>query len=206
MRLYATMYVNSVNFWEELIKMDTVADVRTRLILAGIVELEQHGLRDFSLRRVAQEAQVSCAAPYRHFRDKEELILAIIAYIRESWELLADNISSAFADSSEQRLLNLAVAALRFWLANGNLRSVLMSGQEELGEEKKREVNRFDAPILAAVRTLAAERGVNDSEELAFTVLALVYGTVTLVSCGSVGGSDGEALLRARLCEMIFAL
>ena len=41
---------------------------------------------------------------------------------------------------------------------------------------------------------------------LAFTVLALVYGTVTLVSCGSVGGSDGEALLRARLCEMIFAL
>ncbi|MBQ2794066.1 MAG: TetR/AcrR family transcriptional regulator [Clostridia bacterium] len=186
--------------------MDTVADVRTRLILAGIVELEQHGLRDFSLRRVAQEAQVSCAAPYRHFRDKEELILAIIAYIRESWELLADNISSAFADSSEQRLLNLAVAALRFWLANGNLRSVLMSGQEELGEEKRREVNRFDAPILAAVRTLAAERGVNDSEELAFTVLALVYGTVTLVSCGSVGGSDGEALLRARLCEMIFAL
>ncbi len=186
--------------------MEESRDVKTRLILAGILELEEHGLRDFSLRRVAQGAQVSCAAPYRHFRDKEELILAIIAYVRESWELLADNICAAFCESVEERVVNLTVAALRFWLANGNLRSVLMSGQDELGEEKRKEVNRFDAPIVAAVRNLAAERGVRDSEELAFTVLALVYGTVTLVSCGSVGNSDGEALLRARLSEMISAL
>ena len=180
-------------------------DVKTRLILAGIMELEQHGLRDFSLRRVAAGADVSCAAPYRHFRDKEELILAIIAYTRESWELLAENITAAFPSLGD-RVVNLSVAALRFWLANGNLRSVLMSGQDELGEEKRREVNRFDAPIIAAVRNLAAERGVTDSEELAFTVLALVYGTVTLVSCGSVGNSDGETLLRTRLLEMIFAI
>ena len=183
--------------------MDEKNDVKTRLILAGLLELEEHGLRDFSLRRVAQGAQVSCAAPYRHFRDKEELILSIIAYIRESWELLAENVNTAFANNTEDRVLNLAACALRFWLANGNLRSVLMSGQDELGEEKRREVNRFDAPILSAVRTLAHERGVYDSEALAFTVLALVYGTVTLVSCGSVSNSDGEVLLRQRLGEMI---
>ena len=185
--------------------MEENRDVKTRLILAGIMELEEHGLRDFSLRRVAAGADVSCAAPYRHFRDKEELILAIIAYIRESWELLAENITTAFSGLGD-RVVNLSVASLRFWLANGNLRSVLMSGQDELGEEKRREVNRFDAPIIAAVRNLAAERGVPDSEELAFTVLALVYGTVTLVSCGSVGNSDGEALLRTRLLEMISSL
>ena len=185
--------------------MEETRDVKTRLILAGIMELEEHGLRDFSLRRVAAGADVSCAAPYRHFRDKEELILAIIAYIRESWELLAENITTAFSGLGD-RVVNLSVASLRFWLANGNLRSVLMSGQDELGEEKRREVNRFDAPIIAAVRNLAAERGVPDSEELAFTVLALVYGTVTLVSCGSVGNSDGEALLRTRLLEMISSL
>lgn len=185
---------------------EVIKDVKTRLILAGIMELEEHGLRDFSLRRVAAGADVSCAAPYRHFRDKEELILAIIAYIRESWELLAENITTAFANNTTDRVVNLTVAALRFWLANGNLRSVLMSGQDELGEEKRREVNRFDAPIIAAVRNLAAERGVADSEELAFTVLALVYGTVTLVCCGSVGISDGESLLRKRLFEMISSI
>ncbi len=186
--------------------MEEMKDVKTRLILSGILELEEHGLRDFSLRRVAQGAEVSCAAPYRHFRDKEELVLAIIAYIRESWELLAESIASAFSQDTKGRVENLTVAAMRFWLANGNLRSVLMSGQDELGEEKRREVNRFDAPILAAVRSLAQERGVQDSEELAFTVLVLMYGTVTLVSCGSVGISDGEALLRKQLCEKISEL
>ena len=179
--------------------MEENMSVRDRLIRAGILELEQHGLRDFSLRRVAQVAEVSCAAPYRHFKDKEELILGIIAYIRESWELMAENINAAFPDKTEERVIHLAVASLRFWLANGNLRSVLMSGQDELGEEKRREVNRFDAPILAAVRTLAAECGIPDAEELAFTILALVYGTVTLVSCGSVSAADGEVLLKSRI-------
>ena len=37
--------------------------VRTRLLLAGLSEMEKHGEGDFSLRRVAKEAQVSCAAP-----------------------------------------------------------------------------------------------------------------------------------------------
>ena len=55
--------------------------VRTRLILAGITELEEHGLGDFSLRRAALAAQVSCAAPYRHFKDKDEYIREIITHV-----------------------------------------------------------------------------------------------------------------------------
>ncbi|MBO5879898.1 MAG: helix-turn-helix transcriptional regulator, partial [Clostridia bacterium] len=46
-------------------------NVKHRLILAGIRELEEYGITDFSLRRVAVSAQVSCAAPYRHFKSKE---------------------------------------------------------------------------------------------------------------------------------------
>ena len=47
----------------------TVDDVRSRLLFSGLKELERHGVSDFSLRRVAQDAGVSCAAPYRHFKD-----------------------------------------------------------------------------------------------------------------------------------------
>ena len=49
-------------------------NVRLRLILSGISELEEHGIADFSLRRAAMGAQVSCAASYRHFKSKEEYI------------------------------------------------------------------------------------------------------------------------------------
>jgi len=183
--------------------MENDNSVRARLIRAGIIELEEHGLRDFSLRRVAQGADVTCGAPYRHFKDKEELILAIISHLRESWELLAKNITEAHRDDTRGRVIGLSLAALRFWLANGNLRSVLMSGQDELDEAKRAEVNRFDAPVIAAVREHATKQGITDCEELAFTVLALIYGTVTLVICGSVSSTDGASRLVARLDGII---
>lgn len=183
--------------------MDNEKSVRARLIQAGIVELEEHGLRDFSLRRVAQGAEVSCAAPYRHFRDKEELILAIISYIRESWELLAAGIRAAHSEDTRATVLALALASLRFWLANGNLRSVLMSGEDELDAAKRAEVNRFDAPVVAAVREHAYSADIPDAEELAFTVLALIYGTVTLVSSGSVSAADGAARLGERVAALL---
>ena len=58
---------------------------RERLIQAGIQELEQNGPASFSLRRVAQACGVSCAAPYRHFKDKQSLLLAIAAEYNTLW-------------------------------------------------------------------------------------------------------------------------
>ncbi len=49
-------------------------DVKTRLLLAGLNELSEYGVRDFSLRRAAEAAGVSCAAPYRYFKGKEEYV------------------------------------------------------------------------------------------------------------------------------------
>ena len=53
------------------------ASVREQLITAGIAELEAHGIADFSLRRGANYCNISCAAPYKHFKSKEALIESI---------------------------------------------------------------------------------------------------------------------------------
>ena len=66
--------------------------VRERLIQAGITELYERGIKDFSLRRVALSAQVSCAAPYRHFKDKSDLISKIVEYIGSMRELFSKEI------------------------------------------------------------------------------------------------------------------
>ena len=58
---------------------------RERLIQAGIQELEQNGPASFSLRRVAQNCGVSCAAPYKHFKDKQALLLAIAEEYNTQW-------------------------------------------------------------------------------------------------------------------------
>ena len=52
-------------------------DLRAALIQAGLKLLGEGGVRSLSLRAAAQLAGVSHAAPYRHFRDKDQLVAAI---------------------------------------------------------------------------------------------------------------------------------
>ena len=51
--------------------------LRETLIEAGVTILEEEGIHALSLRKVAKRAEVSHAAPYRHFEDKSDLLAAI---------------------------------------------------------------------------------------------------------------------------------
>ncbi|HEX4199124.1 MAG TPA: TetR/AcrR family transcriptional regulator [Caulobacteraceae bacterium] len=52
-------------------------DLRRALLEAAQTVLEREGPGGLSLRAVAREAGVSPAAPYHHFKDKDELMLAV---------------------------------------------------------------------------------------------------------------------------------
>jgi AcrR family transcriptional regulator len=52
-------------------------DLRRALLDAAVAILEREGPVGLSLRAVAREAGVSPAAPYHHFKDKSELLLAV---------------------------------------------------------------------------------------------------------------------------------
>ena len=52
-------------------------DLKNALIKAGVGILSREGVAGLSLRKVAQKAGVSHAAPYAHFSDKQALIAAI---------------------------------------------------------------------------------------------------------------------------------
>lgn len=173
--------------------------VKNRLILSGLRELEERGIRDFSLRRVAVDAQVSCAAPYRHFKDKEELILAVISYVREGWSLLAGQICSVYSGDVAGRIVQLAASAVRFWIANGSFRSALMAGRGEFDELRRVEMSRFDAPIVEAVEEYAEGRGEEYASFLRFSVLSTIYGTVALIFDGTETVDTALASLKRRI-------
>ena len=173
-------------------------NVRSRLVLAGLAELEKHGAQDFSLRRVAKEAGVSCAAPYRHFKDKDELVASVIDYVLEGWTLLAGQLSEVFAGDKRALLVELTVAGLRFWIANGNFRTVIMASAM-LGAGERGALSGFDAPILAAIESYVAECGEDAPAGLGFKLLSMLYGAIILVDGGLESADRAADDLRAAI-------
>ena len=180
----------------------TQDNVRARLLFSGLKELERHGVSDFSLRRVAQDAGVSCAAPYRHFKDKDELIRAVIEFVVEGWTLLSAQIGEIFSDNAKALVTELSVAGLRFWIANGNFRTVIMVSAT-LGTGERGPMKDFDKPIVDAVSRYCREKGREDVDQLAFKLLSMLYGAVILVDGGYESAEKAAENLRTVLsCEL----
>ncbi len=176
----------------------TQDNVRSRLLFSGLKELETHGVSDFSLRRVAQDAGVSCAAPYRHFKDKDELIAEVIRFVVEGWTLLSQQICRIFSDNERELIIELSVAGLRFWIANGNFRTVIMAFTS-LTSMQGNALRDFDAPIASAIKRYAASQGISDVEPLVFKVLSMIYGAVILVDGGYESADNAALNLRSVL-------
>lgn len=151
-------------------------DVRHRLILSGITELEEHGIAGFSLRRAAMSAQVSCAAPYRHFKDKEEYISGIISYVESKWELLSREIGRVFNNEARMLVIEICIASLRFRIANRHL-PMALAHTKDSGKS-------IDGSIEDAVLRYCEASGLGEGERelYTFNAISLVYGALSMVN------------------------
>lgn len=101
------------------------------LILAGISEINQSGVTGFSIRRVAQSCNVSCAAPYKHFKDKKDFIAAIIDYVNAQWAQRQKEILASCGESLREQIVEVSVGYVRFLMEKPYYRSILMLKDEE---------------------------------------------------------------------------
>lgn len=162
--------------------------VREQLIVAGIVELEAHGIADFSLRRVASACNLSCAAPYKHFKDKDEFIKAIFTYINSQLHLLLEQVAVVFHDNPKRHLIESCVAYIRFCLANPHFRAVLTLSENTL-------------PLADTVNALLpACSSASDAETLenhGMALRALTYGAVLLLESKELPNTE-QSMQRIR--------
>lgn len=123
---------------------DDVADVRKPLaerLVQEAVDLVRAGGPDaMSLREVQRRAGVSPAAAYRHFRDRDALLLAVA---QQSAGLLADHIAAALdaapspaggPSAARSRLLLACEAYLDFATGNPGLYRVIFTSNEQIEE------------------------------------------------------------------------
>lgn len=153
-------------------------DVRTRLILSGIREIEKNGINDFSLRRAAEAAGVSCAAPYRHFKSKEAYISAIYAYLSDMWSLFFFEIERSFPFNKKAVFKEAFVSNIKFWLANKNLRAAIGF----LDNDSEISLSRFDSKIFKAAEEYFAEvKKTKEETKIKVSLLrSALYGYISL--------------------------
>ena len=91
--------------------------------------------------------------------------------------MLCETIEAAFPTDKKRLAVELAVASIRFWIANGNFRTVLLSGQVD-NEAYKEKMAEFDTPIINAVEAALRDAGHTDDEisDAKLPVGSLIYG------------------------------
>jgi AcrR family transcriptional regulator len=178
---------------------EKVPDVREALILAGIQEIEEHGPADFSLRRVANACGVSCAAPYKHFKNKEALIGAIVAYIDEKWKLLEHHILTVFPHRDAECLIELCLAGIRFWIGNPHFRSVHM--MDHVIEGRVRLKSSLGDAAEAILKELAEASGVSPEvhAEVLYTVRSLVSGAILMLEDATLANTPATFSMLRRV-------
>ena len=92
-------------------------NLRQALIDAGIRIINESGEEALSLRKAAAACNVSHAAPYAHFKDKEELLYAIKNSVTDKFtEELEASVKGA--DSADEALISMGRAYISFFSRN----------------------------------------------------------------------------------------
>ncbi len=93
-------------------------ELKERLICNGLQHLNEVGYQNFSMRKVAIMCGVSHAAPYKHYKSKEELLTAISMSVIESFKSSLKEAMLEFNDKPNIRLVEMGIKYVQFMVEN----------------------------------------------------------------------------------------
>lgn len=188
--------------------MENSTSLKQQLILAGIDEIEQHGIQNFSLRRVAASCGVSCAAPYKHFADKQELISAVIEYIHDRWRERQKIVAEQYAGDSRRVLVEVSIAYIRFLSDNPQFRSVIMQRDNSLTDQQRITKSRMTEYSAHLVEKYCREVGMAEdvAQRKLFVVRALIYGASLFLDNGELPRNEATYEMISSMIDREFDL
>ncbi len=165
-------------------------NLRDALIIAAAELIEENESLDFAMIDAARRAGVSSAAPYRHFKDKDELLEAVglVAFMALSEHVEAS--VAEFPAGSPQRIIGLGRGYIHFVTSHPNYYD-LMWGKSGIQAMEAEEVSLGGSGfyILAdAVESWCTATGThgNDPVDLATKLWAMAHGLSALALNGHI--------------------
>lgn len=93
-------------------------DLKNKMIEEGIKIISREGFGQLSLRRIAANCGVSHAAPYSHFKSKEELITAMQHYIDKQFMEILINTMKNYPEEDLYLLILMGKTFILFFIHN----------------------------------------------------------------------------------------
>jgi AcrR family transcriptional regulator len=180
-------------------------NLRRSLLDAALALVEESGPGALSLREIARRAGVSHAAPYRHFKSRESLIVALA---EEGFRGLGEEMLALTAGEAEplRRFRALGLAYVRYAVAHPGHFKVMFSSVLHEGADTP-ELADAGAPTLQAlIDTVAAGQAVGlvragDAQRLALPAWSMVHGLSMLLVDRQLAALGADGVEVDRLAE-----
>ena len=178
------------------------------LIMAGIKEIEQFGAEGFSVRRIASSCGVSCATPYKHFKSRDDFVLAILKYINSQWYAIQREILLRYPADDMLRLIEISIAYVRFLVENPNFRSIIMQSKESFTKEQVEERANLSECTQMLLNSYCRAMNMSDEAKLrkTYTIRSLIYGAALMISNGQLEESEQTYDMVRKTIEREFTL
>lgn len=158
-------------------------NLRDALILAAAELIEQRGDTDFAMVDTARRAGVSSAAPYRHFRDKTELLGAVLDLLFLGLTRAMQEACEDHPPGSEERITSLGRAYIRYHSRRPAFYALMWCEprEPENPEDFDLRATGFQ-PLLQSVEAWCEANGVSEPSPLALStrLWALAHGLMAL--------------------------
>lgn len=167
-------------------------DLRSALLDAALDVISELGPQGLTIREVARRAGVSHAAPYRHFTDKDELILAVV---EQGFELMHQTMQHEQSQAEPDAINQFAATGLgyvNFALQHPAYYRIMFSGDmlSRTGNVTLRHTSAEALQEMVSQITQCKELGIvreGDAVMQALTIWSAMHGFVTLVNDNRIG-------------------
>jgi len=170
-------------------------NLETELVEEAVRQLRKSGMERFSARAVAEACHVSCAAPYKHFKGRQELFRAMSEHLDETLLKTMEEIEEKWAGNYKQAHLEMNVAYICYlcqnpFLINGSFWKLI--DEEQAGIRKWKSFQKMTHQFFMYCETHRISREIYKSYY--FNFQALAYGTAFVITSHLVlEGSDPRA-------------
>jgi AcrR family transcriptional regulator len=162
-------------------------DLRDAMVRAALQEAERGGPEAISIKALAKKLGVSQPAPYRHFADREALLIAVTAEaFRQFTAVLREAVRKP---SKRSKLSRIARATLDFGLSRNGLYRLMFVSRTKAGAPAGSELHQATRETFALLlQTLGPPVPGYLRERHALTIWTAVHGVVMLAEQGMLTG------------------